>query len=186
MPSDVLTSRSLTAMPDPVRVAGLDLACYLTPGPAPAAPRPRVPEAAPGKLLAIVPIPGTENSLAIVGYEVPARPDRDGGTPSRRPAGPLIVDHAERRVWLDGAEIRLTYQEFELLAFLTANPAQVFSRADLLARVWRDFAAENTRTVDVHVSRLRRKLGPAYGQCLATEYRVGYRFDPSAGPETVT
>jgi DNA-binding response OmpR family regulator len=55
----------------------------------------------------------------------------------------------------------------------------VFSRADLLARVWPDCPPANTRTVDVHVSRLRRKLGPAYGPCLATEYRVGYRFDPT-------
>jgi DNA-binding response OmpR family regulator len=84
-------------------------------------------------------------------------------------------------VWLEGTEIRLTYQEFELLAFLSANPAQVFSRADLLARVWPDCPPANTRTVDVHVSRLRRKLGPVHGPCLATEYRVGYRFEP-AGP----
>ena len=84
-------------------------------------------------------------------------------------------------MWLEGTEIRLTYQEFELLAFLSANPAQVFSRADLLERVWgqQDNSHHHTRTVDVHVSRLRRKLGPAFGQCLTTEHRVGYRFDPA-------
>jgi DNA-binding response OmpR family regulator len=58
----------------------------------------------------------------------------------------------------------------------------VFSRADLVSKVWqRDFAADS-RTVDVHVSRLRRKLGPAYGRCLVTEYRVGYQFRPLTGP----
>ena len=61
----------------------------------------------------------------------------------------------------------------------------MFSRADLIERVWhravaRDSQAiaRDSRTVDVHVSRVRNKLGPRYGQCLATEYRVGYRFRP--------
>jgi DNA-binding response OmpR family regulator len=81
-------------------------------------------------------------------------------------------------MWLGTGEIHLTYREFELLAFLSANPAQVFSRAELLSRVWERCGQTDTRTVDVHVSQLRRKLGPVYGQCLLTEYRVGYRFDP--------
>jgi len=101
-----------------------------------------------------------------------------------RPAGEcsgLLLDHEQRRVLVDGAEVTLTFQEFELLAFLAAHPATVFSRADLVQKVWqRDFTADS-RTVDVHVSRLRRKLGPAYGKCLVTEYRVGYQFRPVAG-----
>ena len=146
-----------------------------------------------GTLLAVVPIPGTGTSLAIVGYPVHgARGRRWRGRhvpagPSRcrpgRPAGAaggagLLLDHDQRRVWVDGAEVTLTFQEFELLAFLAAHPATVFSRADLVREVWqRDFAADS-RTVDVHVSRLRHKLGPAYGRCLVTEYRVGYQFRP--------
>jgi hypothetical protein len=127
-----------------------------------------------GTLLAVVPIPGTDSSLAIVGYTIPAA----GSSPeSRPPDGGFVVDHARRCVWLDGEEIQLTYQEFELLAFLSASPAQVFSRADLLSRVWGHDPKSTTRTVDVHISRLRRKLGPVYGPCLTTEYRVGYRFD---------
>ena len=91
----------------------------------------------------------------------------------------LLLDHDRRRVWVEGKEITLTFQEFELLAFLSAHPATVFSRADLVRQVWqRDFAADS-RTVDVHVSRLRHKLGPAYGRCLVTEYRVGYQFRPA-------
>jgi DNA-binding winged helix-turn-helix (wHTH) protein len=135
----------------------------------------------PGTLLAVVPIPGTDSSLAIVGYTVPASAPRDLVQASRRTGRGLVVDHARRCVWLSGQEIQLTYQEFELLAFLSANPAQVFSRADLLERVWgqRENSHHHTRTVDVHVSRLRRKLGPAFGQCLTTEHRVGYRFDPA-------
>ena len=135
----------------------------------------------PGTLLAVVPIPGTDSSLAIVGYTVPASAPRDLAQASRRTGRGLVVDHARRCVWLSGQEVQLTYQEFELLAFLSANPAQVFSRADLLERVWgqQDNSHHHTRTVDVHVSRLRRKLGPAFGQCLTTEHRVGYRFDPA-------
>ncbi len=149
----------------------------------PVQPEPPFPEELPGPegtLLAIVPIPGTPSSLAIWGYRVPSDATPAGPRVVSRPqAGGLIVDRARRCVWLDGDEAALTYQEFELLAFLSANPAQVFSRADLLLRVWGQSPNSTTRTVDVHVSRLRRKLGPVYGPCLTTEYRVGYRFDPT-------
>jgi Transcriptional regulatory protein, C terminal len=147
-----------------------------------------------GTLLAVVPIPGTGTSLAIVGYPVTAAgsvadaagtlsalsvPDgatSAGTTAAGRPG--LLLDHDQRHLWVDGAEVTLTFQEFELLAFLAAHPATVFSRADLVRAVWqRDFAADS-RTVDVHVSRLRHKLGPFYGRCLVTEYRVGYQFRP--------
>ena len=139
-----------------------------------------------GTLLAIVPIPGTGTSLAIVGYPVsntaaPLRDDaasREAGEAKAPLAAGLLLDHEQRRVWADGREIPLTYQEFELLAFLASRPVTVFSRAELVARVWqRDFTADS-RTVDVHVSRLRHKLGPRYGRCLVTEYRVGYQFRP--------
>jgi DNA-binding winged helix-turn-helix (wHTH) protein len=149
-------------------------------------------------LLAVVPIPGTGTSVAIVGYVIaapagthpPASTHAPPGTHARadpqRPAGSgLHLDHLQRRVWVDGGEIQLTFQEFELLAFLAAHPAAVFTRADLVRHVWhRNLGPDgrpvpqDSRTVDVHVSRVRRKLGPHYGQCLVTEYRVGYQFRP--------
>ena len=137
-----------------------------------------------GTLLAVVPIPGTGISLAVVGYPVTA-PGAAPGAPSSPDTADarsgLLLDHEQRRVWVDGAEVTLTFQEFELLAFLSAHPATVFSRADLVHRVWqRDFAADS-RTVDVHVSRLRHKLGRAYGKYLVTEYRVGYQFRAAVG-----
>ena len=135
-----------------------------------------------GTLLAIVPIPGTKTSLAIVGYPLIAPGSRDD-TPGEVPDGRigLLLDHDQRRVWADGKEIPLTFQEFELLAFLSAHPSTVFTRADLVKQVWqRDFAADS-RTVDVHISRLRHKLGASYGKYLITEYRVGYQFRPSVG-----
>jgi hypothetical protein len=167
------------------------------------------PGGADGTLLAVVPIPGTGTSLAIVGYPVampgggiatgavpgtalatavaaatvqaaamPALSALAAGEPGSDPARTgLLLDRDQRRVWVDGRELTLTFQEFELLAFLAAHPATVFTRADLVRQVWqRDFAADS-RTVDVHVSRLRHKLG-RYGRCLVTEYRVGYQYRP--------
>ncbi len=141
------------------------------------------PAGADGTLLAVVPIPGTGTSLAIVGYPVNAvgalgLPDGPGSPEAANGRTGLLLDHDQRRVWVDGAEVTLTFQEFELLAFLSAHPSTVFTRTDLVRRVWqRDFSADS-RTVDVHVSRLRHKLGPAYGRYLVTEYRVGYQFRP--------
>ena len=146
-------------------------------------------------LLAVVPIPGTGTSLAIVGYAITtsaaapaARPASAAPPPSGDQASPgrgLLLDHAQRRVRIDGRQVQLTFQEFELLAFLTAHPAIVFTRAELVERVWHRTLGQDgrplprdSRTVDVHVSRLRRKLGPCYGACLVTEYRVGYRYLP--------
>jgi hypothetical protein len=159
-------------------------------------------------LLAVVPIPGTGTSLAIVGYVIatsaaqpqsaqpqsaqpqPAQPPEAAAAESRTAAYPgpgLHLDHRQRRVWSDGREIRLTFQEFELLAFLTAHPGRVFTRAGLVDQVWHRDAGRDgppvppdSRTVDVHMSRLRHKLGPRHGQCLVTEYRVGYQFRPLA------
>jgi len=140
-------------------------------------------------LLAVVPIPGTGTSLAIVGYAITtSAADPAARPPPRNPASPghgLLLDHARRRVWIDGREVQLTFQEFELLAFLAAHPAIVFTRAELVERVWHRTLGQDgrpvprdSRTVDVHVSRLRRKLGPGHGACLVTEYRVGYQFRP--------
>jgi DNA-binding winged helix-turn-helix (wHTH) protein len=144
-------------------------------------------------LLAVVPIPGTGTSLAIVGYAIttaaadlaaPAVQPSPGDQPSPG-HGLLLLDHAQRRAVIDGREIQLTFQEFELLAFLAAHPATVFTRADLVERVWHRTLGQDgrpvsrdSRTVDVHVSRVRRKLGPRHGQCLVTEYRVGYQYRP--------
>jgi DNA-binding winged helix-turn-helix (wHTH) protein len=146
-------------------------------------------------LLAVVPIPGTGTSLAIVGYaiatsaaDLAAQPAPAAQPPSGDEASPghgLLLDHAQRRVWIDGREVQLTFKEFELLAFLGAHPAIVFTRAELVERVWHRTLGQDgrplprdSRTVDVHVSRLRRKLGPCYGVCLVTEYRVGYQYRP--------
>ena len=154
-------------------------------GPAPPCDEHVPPPGRDATLLAVVPIPGTGTSLAIVGYAITTSAADPPSGDQASPGHGLLLDHARRSVWIDGREVQLTFQEFELLAFLAAHPAVVFTRAELVERVWRRSLGQDgravprdSRTVDVHVSRLRRKLGPCYGACLITEYRVGYRYRP--------
>lgn len=87
--------------------------------------------------------------------------------------GGLMIDFDARRVTLDGGEIALTALEFDLLALLARRRNVALSREELLSGVWGyDFVGE-TRTVDVHVQRLRAKIGSSY---IETVYKYGYRF----------
>jgi DNA-binding winged helix-turn-helix (wHTH) protein len=139
---------------------------------APAAARP------PYLLLAIVPVDASTR-LAIVGHLLHTpRPDNPP-RPTPAPSG-LVVDRESREVRVDATRIDLTFQEFELLDYFLSNPGTVFSRRQLLAHVWRREQEQGIRTVDVHVHRLRRKLGAEYGQCLVTMRHVGYKFTPPA------
>jgi two-component system, OmpR family, response regulator ResD len=94
--------------------------------------------------------------------------------------GPLRVEPASRRVFLDGTEIMLTMREFDLLAFFAENPGRVFSRDQLMESVWGEPWFDDTSTVTVHVRRLRAKLGddPAEPRFIETVWGVGYRFRP--------
>lgn len=76
--------------------------------------------------------------------------------------------------------------EFELLAHLVAHPRLVQSRRQLLAAVWGEPKLGDTRTIDTHVARLRRKLGPGHRATIATVRQVGYTYDPSAAPAAGT
>ncbi len=93
--------------------------------------------------------------------------------------GAVVLDHARRRVEVDGAEVELTATEFGLLAHLVRRPRQVFTREQLLSEVWGYEAAAGTRTVDVHVAQLRAKLGPA--SPIRTVRGVGYSVEERAG-----
>jgi DNA-binding response OmpR family regulator len=80
--------------------------------------------------------------------------------------------------FVDGRLIELTFLEFELLAFLLANPRRVHSRGQLLRAVWGlDYVGE-TRTIDVHIARIRAKVGAAHRDRIRTVRRVGYRYLP--------
>jgi len=91
-------------------------------------------------------------------------------------AGDLAVDETTYTCRLHGRPLDLTYKEFELLKFLAQHPGRVFSRAQLLQEVWGYDYYGGTRTVDVHVRRLRAKLGPEYEQLIGTVRNVGYKF----------
>ncbi len=92
----------------------------------------------------------------------------------------LVIDARTREVTLDGALLRVTAKEFDLLFFLASHPRQVFSRGQLMDRVWGYAIALDTGTVTVHVQRLRSKieLDPKSPQHLETVWGVGYRFVP--------
>jgi DNA-binding response OmpR family regulator len=92
----------------------------------------------------------------------------------------LVIDPHTREVLRDGEPLRLTAKEFDLLFFLASNPRQVFSRDQLMGRVWGYEAAVDTGTVTVHVRRLRSKIerDPSSPEHLETVWGVGYRFVP--------
>lgn len=93
-------------------------------------------------------------------------------------AGELAIDASGYTARLRGRPLDLTYKEFELLKYLVQHPGRVFTRAQLLQEVWGYDYYGGTRTVDVHVRRLRAKLGPEHEQLIGTVRNVGYRFDP--------
>ena len=92
----------------------------------------------------------------------------------------IVVDADTREVIVDGAALALTAKEFDLLWFLASHPRHVFSRDQLMARVWGYEPAFDTGTVTVHVRRLREKLehDPSKPRHLQTVWGVGYRFAP--------
>jgi two-component system phosphate regulon response regulator PhoB len=90
-------------------------------------------------------------------------------------AGPIAVDRSAHRVTVAGAEIELTATEFKLLRILIEREGRVQSRAQLLETVWQAHPDIQTRTVDMHVQRLRQKLGAA-GDSIETIRGAGYRF----------
>ena len=91
-------------------------------------------------------------------------------------AGKISIIPTSRKVFLDGQEITLTYKEYELLLFLMSNPDQIFSREQLLNRIWGYDFEGTTRTVDTHIKTLRQKLGDE-GRHIVTLIRSGYKFE---------
>jgi DNA-binding response OmpR family regulator len=93
-------------------------------------------------------------------------------------SGELVIDTNGYTASLGGKPIDLAYKEFELLKYLVQHPGRVFTRAQLLQEVWGYDYYGGTRTVDVHIRRLRAKLGSEYEHLIGTVRNVGYRFDP--------
>jgi DNA-binding response OmpR family regulator len=98
--------------------------------------------------------------------------------PQEISAGELTIDAGGYSARVRGRPLDLTYKEFELIKYLVQHPGRVFTRAQLLQEVWGYDYYGGTRTVDVHVRRLRAKLGSEHEQLIGTVRNVGYRFDP--------
>ncbi|WP_310962185.1 response regulator transcription factor [Nocardioides terrisoli] len=91
-------------------------------------------------------------------------------------SGEVVIDEAAYTAKLGGRVLDLTFKEFELLKYLAQHPGRVFTRDQLLQEVWGYDYFGGTRTVDVHVRRLRAKLGPENEALIGTVRNVGYRF----------
>ena len=96
--------------------------------------------------------------------------------PTRLRIGPLELDAGSRQVWLDARPLRLSNKEYALLTVLASEPSRVFSRTELLQRVWGFHGDDRSRTVDVHASRLRRKLIHAREQFVINSWGEGYKL----------
>ncbi len=93
--------------------------------------------------------------------------------------GPLVLNLETYQAAITGKSLDLTYMEYELLKFLATHPGKVFTREMLLSRVWGYEYYGGARTVDVHVRRLRAKLGEEHANLIQTVRSVGYRFGQS-------
>ncbi|MDQ0796744.1 winged helix-turn-helix domain-containing protein [Streptomyces sp. B1I3] len=102
-------------------------------------------------------------------------PEQGAGAPAE---GPVRIDSTRRTAAVDGVTLDLTYLEFELLAHLVAHPHRVHTRDQLVTTVWGYGHVGDGRTVDVHVARLRRKLGAEHRRSIQTVRRVGYKYTP--------
>jgi DNA-binding response OmpR family regulator len=99
----------------------------------------------------------------------------DSNAPGDQNIGAIAIDHRARRVFVAGAEITLTPKEFDLLCRLAEEPGRVIRREELIEQVWDEHWWGSTKTLDVHIASLRKKLGdPAY---IGTVRGVGYRLD---------
>lgn len=88
----------------------------------------------------------------------------------------LVLDIVKKKVSIDDTEVPLTKKEFEILFLLLQNKGRVFSREDILGRIWSEEVYVLDRTIDVNITRLRKKIG-IYGKCIVTRLGYGYCFE---------
>ncbi|MGW3329990.1 winged helix-turn-helix domain-containing protein [Streptomyces rubiginosohelvolus] len=187
-------ARSLPAHPNRHRLRAVDrdevaapaeVAGFLPPGatwlPAPPHTLPSLP-GQPPMIGYLVLVPADQQpALAGAVAGAPLRPAPDAGSGAGAEgvsAGPVRIDATRRTASVDGVVLDLTYLEFELLAHLVAHPHRVHTRDQLVTTVWGYGHVGDGRTVDVHVARLRRKLGAEYRRSIQTVRRVGYKYTP--------
>ncbi|GHD29091.1 winged helix-turn-helix domain-containing protein [Streptomyces galbus] len=161
----------------------VDVADFLPPGatwlPAPPHTLPALPGQPPMiGYLVLVPADQQPPFLPVAVPDAPRAPEAPQPDAEAEPF--VRIDPVQRTAWVDGQELDLTYLEFELLAHLVAHPHRVHTRDQLVTTVWGYGHVGDGRTVDVHVARLRRKLGAAHRASIQTVRRVGYKYVPPA------
>ena len=124
--------------------------------------------------------PFSPRELAARVRTVLRRSAQEADGPEQIELGRLVLDASAREVRKDGRPLKLTAKEFDLIWFLARHPGKVFSRDQLMSRVWGYAAAFDTGTVTVHIRRLREKIedDPSHPRQLETVWGVGYRFAP--------
>jgi len=100
-------------------------------------------------------------------------------------SGEVVIDEDSYTAKIKGRTLDLTFKEFELLKYLAQHPGRVFSRSQLLQEIWGYDYFGGTRTVDVHIRRLRSKLGPEFESLIDTVRNVGYRFSQNSSQTPV-
>ena len=126
---------------------------------------------------------GTTNLQALLpsrsaGNRIKAILRRTQATPAQTEVkvGEVVVDHVKKVVRIHGEDVRLSPKEFGILSMLVKQPGRVFSREEILAEVWHGDSYVLDRTVDVHIARVRRKLGD-YGSHLTNRQGYGYCYE---------
>jgi DNA-binding response OmpR family regulator len=115
----------------------------------------------------------------VLGKQAASDPHNDPHSGEIR-SGDVSIDESTYTARLKGEVLDLTFKEFELLKYLAQHPGRVFTRAQLLQEIWGYDYFGGTRTVDVHIRRLRSKLGPEFEAIIGTVRNVGYRFTVDA------
>jgi DNA-binding response OmpR family regulator len=105
----------------------------------------------------------------------PIRTTLSGHTP-RNVADNLKFNANGYGISIDGTPIALTYKEFELFSMLVKSPGKVISREEILQKIWSEGGKEGSRVIDVHIRRIRSKLGPTYARKIQTIRSVGYTY----------
>ncbi|MER5253689.1 MULTISPECIES: winged helix-turn-helix domain-containing protein [unclassified Streptomyces] len=126
----------------------------------------------------LVLVPAGQDPVAATAEPEPLKPAGQARGQEQTSAGPVRIDTVQRAAQVDGRGLDLTYLEFELLAHLVAHPHRVHTRDQLVTTVWGYGHVGDGRTVDVHIARLRRKLGAEHRQTIQTVRRVGYKYAP--------
>ena len=160
----------------------IDVADFLPPGatwlPAPPHTLPTLPGQPP--MIGYLVLVPADQQPPVLPFALPApEPAPESAQPVAEGGRHLVrVDNVQRTAEVEGRPLDLTYLEFELLAHLVAHPGRVHTRDQLVTTVWGYGHVGDGRTVDVHIARLRRKLGAEHRQAIQTVRRVGYKYTP--------